>query len=260
MKTLTRIWNVRYFWMHLALSDLRAKFRRSYFGILWAILNPLLLTLLMTFVMSTIFNVPPGDYAPYVFSGLIIWDVIVSSSITGCTTFVNAEGYIKQYPHPLMIYPIRNVLVAIIHFGFGFIGLFLWILFVKPENLNWTFFWCIPGMIVLALIALPLATICGILNTKFRDFAQLVVLIFQAIWYISPIFISVEALQASRHLAGLVNYNPVYHILNIIRAPILHGQSPVAENFIYAGGVIIIFWLIAFVMLRRNERTLIFYL
>lgn len=254
------VWNIRHFWWHLALSDLRTKFRRSYLGLLWSILNPLLLTVLITLVMSVVFNTPPGNYALYVFSGLIIWDVIVSSAMMGCSAFTNAEGYIKQYPHPLIIYAIRNVVVAILHFGLGLIGLTIWLLLVKPGNYGWVTLWCIPGTLILALISLPLATLCGIINTKFRDFSQMVVLIFQAVWYISPIFISVDVLRNSRHLSGLVDHNPIYHILNIIRAPILYGQSPELINFIYASFVIIILWIVAALVLRKNEKTLIFYL
>ena len=257
---LSDVWLSRYFWWHLALADLRTKFRRSSLGILWAILNPLMLTILMTIVMSFVFKRSPGAYAPYVFSGLIIWDVVFSSAMMGCSTFINAEGYIKQYRHALIIYTIRNVTVAALHFCFGFIGLAVWILLTQPQNYGWVTLWVIPGLFLLILLSLPVATLCAIINTKFRDFSQLVGLIFQAIWYVSPIFIDAHTLLQSKKLYVLVEYNPVYHLLNLIRAPMLHGQAPTLVDFLYVFASIIILWLFAINSLIKNERNIIFYL
>ena len=73
------LFDARYFWGHLALADLRSKYRRSHIGILWAMLQPLAFTLLLSFVMGRIFKTPVLDYIPYVFSGLIIWEFITAS-------------------------------------------------------------------------------------------------------------------------------------------------------------------------------------
>jgi lipopolysaccharide transport system permease protein len=108
------IWAARYFWVHLALSDLRSRWRRSFFGILWTIIQPLALTLLIAIVFGKIFHTDIADYAPYILSGMIVWDFITASAVGGSLTFVQADAYIKQCRHPLAIYSLRTVLTNLI--------------------------------------------------------------------------------------------------------------------------------------------------
>lgn len=108
-----KIWRSRFFWIHLVFSDLRSRWRRSFFGMAWAIIQPLGLTLLMSFVFSKLFHSDIGTYAPYIFSGVIIWDYILTSVTGGALSFVQAEAYIKQCRHPLAIYTLRTVLVGL---------------------------------------------------------------------------------------------------------------------------------------------------
>ncbi len=251
------IWASRYFWTHLALSDLRARFRRSKLGILWAILNPLLLTLLLSFVMGTLFHHSIGSYAPYVFSGIIIWTLIVDSGVQGCHSLIVAEGYIKQFSHPAIIYPLRTVLINMFMFGFGFMGLFIWVLLWRPSNLNISLISLIPTFILYFLAAWPLAIITGFINSQFRDFVQVLVLVFQALWYTSPVFISAETF-VNAHLGFLVHYNPIYHVLNLVRAPMLYGRMPTLIDYSAIIIVAMIFWIVAIIRIKHYEDNIIF--
>ncbi|MDF1653901.1 MAG: ABC transporter permease [Coxiellaceae bacterium] len=254
------VWAARYFWLHLALSDIRSRFRRSYLGIAWAILTPLLFTLLLTSVMSFIFKAQPLSYAIYVFSGLVIWEVITSCATNGCDEFLKAESYIKQFKQPMLIYPIRTAMVSIIYMLFGFIGLICWQLFIAPAHLLMMALFFIPSTIMLFFVALPVAIMSGIANTKFRDFFQMQTLAFQAMWYASPIFISADVLLKSKHLYVLVAYNPIYHLLQLYRAPLLNGQAPTLHNFLFVLGAGAILWFFAIRSLIKNENMLIHYL
>ncbi|EKD77216.1 MAG: hypothetical protein ACD_42C00438G0004 [uncultured bacterium] len=257
---LQRIWSARYFWWHLALSDIRARFRRSYLGIAWAVLTPLLLTAILTLVMSFIFKSQAISYAPYVYSGLIVWEVITSSGNDGCDAFFKASSYIKQFKHPMIIYSIRTVLVSMIYMMYALIGLAAWMLLKQPFHLLVTLVWIVPALCMLFFIALPVCIVCGITNTQFRDFARLLVLIFQMVWYVSPIFISDKLLMKSKHLHVLVTYNPIYHLLELFRAPILYGHAPMIIDFAYVIVAGLIFWAWAIRLLIKNENTLIHYL
>lgn len=255
----SKIWASRYFWWHLTLADLRAKFRRSFFGMAWSVFNPLFLTLLLTFVMGTVFHIPIADYAPYIFSGVIIWEYIISSAMTGCSALINAEGYIKQFRHPLAIYPLRSTLACLINFLLGFIGLLCWVAFWKPGNFGWTTFIIILAIPIYLFISWPLAIMTSFINTKFRDFSQLIVIVFQALWYTSPVFFQ-PTMFSHNHLKFLLVYNPIYHILNLVRAPLLYNRLPSGQDFIFTLGTALLLWLIAMCTICRQEKNMIFYL
>ena len=78
-----RIWKTRYFWSHLARCELKSRFRRSKLGLLWTVFQPLILTLIMAFVFSTIFQQTLGDYAVYILSGIVVWDLMTGSVEAG---------------------------------------------------------------------------------------------------------------------------------------------------------------------------------
>lgn len=253
------MWKARYFWFHLAMADIRAKYRRSALGILWAVLFPLGLTLLLSVVMGSIFKTPIASYAPYVYSGIVVWEFVTGCAIAGCTAIINAEIYIKQYAHPLAIYPLRYALATLINFGFAFIGMVLWILFWQPSNINLSWVTLPLSTILLFMVGWPAAIITSFVNTVFRDFQQLATLGLQAVWYISPVFIDEKVFQNSQ-LSFLVHYNPVYHLLNLFRAPLLRGEFPQMANVTWVVGTIMALWLMAIALIRHRERRLIFYL
>ncbi len=245
--------------MHLALSDLRAKYRRSFLGITWAILHPLCLTLLLGFVMSRVFNSPLADYAPYIFSGLIFWEFVVSSSVTGSYAFINAEGYIRQFAHPLAIYSLRTTIVSFINLSFATIGLLIWIFAWKPENCNASWISLPFSFLLLFMIGWPLSTITALITIRFRDFSQMVTLLLQALWYVSPVFFLPSMFENGR-IKWILDYNPVYHLLCLFRAPLLHGELPLFINYVYSLGTALILGIAAVFFLKASEKKVIFYL
>lgn len=256
---LKKIYKSRYFWTHLSFADLRSKYRRSALGLFWSILQPLGLTLLLSFVMGKLFNSPITDYAPYVFSGIIIWDYIVGSAVAGCNSLINAEGYIKQVSHPLAIYPLRSALSLLINFLLAFVGFSIWVLLWKPENFGFIWLHLIPAIAILFAIGLTFGTITAFINTKFRDFQQMLMLILQAVWYVSPIFFEPKLFK-SADAAYLLELNPIYHILNLFREPMLHGVAPSLNDYLYSIGSIVFLGLIAIWYIKKDEKKIIFYL
>ena len=110
MVYLRGVWAARYFWAHLARSDLRSRWRRSYLGIFWSLLQPLGTTLLLAYVFSHLFHTDITQLAVHILSGMIVWEFIMATSVGGALSFVQADAYIKQYRHPLAIYSLRTVL------------------------------------------------------------------------------------------------------------------------------------------------------
>jgi lipopolysaccharide transport system permease protein len=256
---LKKIYKSRHFWIHLSFADLRAKYRRSTLGLFWSILQPLGLTLLLSFVMGKLFNSPIVDYAPYIFSGLILWEFVVNSAISGSNAFINAEGYIKQISHPLAIYSLRSSLSVLINLMLAFVGFILWVLIWKPENFGYSWLHLIPAFIILFGIGVSFGTITGFINTKFRDFQQMLVLILQAVWYVSPIFFEPKLFHSVK-AEYLIEWNPVYHILNLFRAPMLYGFSPTFNDYVFSLGTMFFLFLVAIYYIAKDEKKIIFYL
>src|SRR5712691_5286172 len=105
---LAEIWRCRYFWLTLVKVDLRTRYRRSILGMGWSLLHPIAMTTILCIVFSTIFKRDVLDYAPFLLAGLATWNYVLSSALSGCQCFFQGESYIRQYPAPFAIYPLRT--------------------------------------------------------------------------------------------------------------------------------------------------------
>lgn len=253
------IYKSRYFWWHLSIADLRAKYQRTSLGLLWSIIQPLAMTLLYAFVLTSIFKQPIKETLLYVYSGFITWDLIVFASVSGSTAFLNAAPYMKQFAHPISIYPLRSSLVGLINFGLAFLGFICWTIIWQPENISITWISLPLSIFLLLLIIWPLAIICSVIGTIYRDFSQMIILLLQALWFVSPVFFSPKVF-VNGGIGFLVYYNPIYHLLELIRDPFLIGEYP---NISHYGVTILlmgILWSIACIVLLKFERKIIFYI
>lgn len=254
-----RVWAARYFWLHLVGADLRAKYRRSSLGLLWSVIHPLALTALLSLVMSRVFGSSIVEYAPFVFSGLIFWEFLSSTVMTGCNAFINAEGYIRQFPQPLLIYSLRSTLASLTNFALGMTGLIIWIVVWRPQN---------TGIALLSLpfilasyfvMAWPLATLTAFYGTRFRDLPQFLVIALQAVWYVSPVFFEPKLFR-NAGVGFLVDWNPIYYLLQIVRAPLIDGVLPSATTWLCLIACVSLAAVWALDQARTSERSLVLYL
>ncbi|MFH1152915.1 MAG: ABC transporter permease [Pseudomonadota bacterium] len=251
--------SVRYFWMHLVIADLRASWRNSYLGILWPILQPLAMTFLVAFVLGSMFHVPVREYAPYIFSGTLVWEFILKTAIGGSLAYVQAEPYIKQFRHPLAIYTLRTSLFHIAVMMLGFAGLVIWSLVVLPENFGLPWLAILLLFPVLLFSGWALASIFSYTGVIYRDLPHALGIVFQAVWFVSPVYFLPGQFRDGG-VGWLVDYNPIYHVLQLIRAPLLNGQWPIAENLVFSLATVVVLCLGAIFVGYRQEPKVIFYL
>jgi lipopolysaccharide transport system permease protein len=253
------VWAARYFWLHLAFADLRLRWRRSFFGILWSVIQPLGFTALVALVFSRIMKTDIAEYAPYILSGMISWEFLTGSAAGGASAFLQADAYIRQCRHPLAIYTLRNVISGLIVYLVASTALVAWVLIIMPGNFGWCWLAALTIYPIAAAIAWPLATFLAYLGARFRDIPHMLGLLFQALWFISPVYFEASMFRAG-HLDPLVDYNPVYHLLELVRAPLLHGHWPSATNYLFCFGTIAALTLLAMATGYRAERRVILYL
>ena len=251
-------WKYRHFWVHLAFSDLRARFRRSYLGLFWLTLQPLLLTSIMSIVFIIVLKQSFRDYSVYLFSGLIIWDFVTGCFQIGSGSFLAAEGYIRQVRLPMIIYPLKAVLYCSIIFSFALIGFVIYSAIIRHDIFTWHWIYLLPFYASMVIFGAPLSIISAITNIKFRDFQQSINIFLQMLTYVSPIMFTKPYFDHPG-LKQWTAINPIAVLLDLFRDPMIYAQSPTLLSY----AVIILWsaalWALAIWMLVRNERKIVFY-
>jgi ABC-type polysaccharide/polyol phosphate export permease len=256
---LRSVWGRRYFWLALVQMDLRLRYRGSVLGMGWSLLQPVAMTTILCLVFHKLFHAHVADYAPFLLAGLTCWNFILNTSIQGCQAFFQAETYIRQYPTPLAVYPLRTVL------GWGFHFLVALAVVVVLS-------WClrgfgnlsalpclVPAVALLLVFGWSLAVLGAVANTYFPDTQHLAEIAFQILFYLTPIMYPPRMLHDHR-LGWLARYNPLVVFLELIRTPVLAGRAPAAGSFLVAGLTAATAAVAAGFMLRQLERRIIFQL
>jgi lipopolysaccharide transport system permease protein len=255
------LWRCRYFWLSLVWQDLRARYRGSALGMGWSLLQPIAMTTIFTMIFCRIFGREPGWYAPYVMTGLACWGFIVNCATTGCTAFIVGESYIRHFPAPMAIYPLRVVLGLAFHMVLA-LGLAQCLAAWNLGVFHPLAFLCLfPSVLLMILFGWALATLTGLLTVYFRDTKQITEVSFQAFFYVTPVFYDEGMLTGTgSKLAFIMELNPFVPLLKMLRGPIMHGGIPHMLDFAKAAAVTMVLVLAASYALSRLEKRLIFHL
>jgi ABC-type polysaccharide/polyol phosphate export permease len=255
---LAAMWRCRFFWLSLVKNDLRTRYRRSMLGMGWSLLQPIAMTVILCAVFTTIFNENIASFAPYLLAGMALWNYVLAVAVQGCMSLLQGEPYIRQYPAPMAIYPLRTTLGAMIHFLIA-LGLVL----ALDALLNGGFsqplalLSLVPSLVLLVLLGWSAATVAGFANVYFRDTQHLSEVGFQILFYATPIFYRPLMLH-QRGLGWMVNYNPIASFLELIRKPILENSVPAVHDFKLAGLTVLVAATLAVFSLVKLQRKVIF--
>jgi ABC-type polysaccharide/polyol phosphate export permease len=263
LRQLAAIWKYRHFWSSLVVMDLRTRYRRSILGIGWSLMNPILMTIVFCVVFGAWFNNPNWRYyGPYFLSGMVIFGFVRDSAMTGCTTFFRNEPYIRQCPLPLAIYTLRTVLGAAIHFLIAIAIVMVAVAVLTPSQWLQTVshLWVVvPSLVLLFVFCWSISVLSSFLTVYFQDTQQLLEVLFQVFFFLTPIMYPHQML-VDRGLNILLQINPVVTFFEMIRQPILTGQLPTLWCLTKACIVVTFFGGLAIGTIAWLERRLIFHL
>ena len=212
----------------LGWQDIRQIYRRSSLGQLWITLGMAITIASVGVVFGQILNLPARDYLPFLASGIVLWNFLSNTIIDGSNAFIYAESLIKQLPVPKVAFIFRAVAKNLFTLAHNILLVPLTIvLFGAPINFAMLVF---PiGLLIATLTVACVITPIAIFSARFRDLPPIVSSVMGVAFYITPVLWKPESLSSeSAHL--LLGLNPIYHLLQIMRLPLL-GKLPTVENW-----------------------------
>jgi homopolymeric O-antigen transport system permease protein len=222
---LKSIWSTRFFLLSLVKYDLNTRYRRSVLGIGWSLLQPIGMTIVLCTVFHRLFGLDIREFGPFLLAGLAFWGFFTNAVGMGCQCFFQAEAYMRQYPAPPAIYPLRATLSSMFHLfmALGIVLILTWMM--KGFGNLPALLTLIPTLVLLLAFGWSVATLAALANTHFPDSQHLIDLALQALFYVTPILYPPEILQ-SKGLGWLISLNPIASLLELIRQPVLYGVLP----------------------------------
>lgn len=243
----------RELWLSLGWQDIKQRYRRSTLGPLWITIATGVMATALGFLYSILFQIPLADFLPHVTVGLIMWGFISGCIKEGSEVFIANEGLIKQLPSALSVHVYRLVWRQ---FLFLLHNLVIWVvlMIVFPRPLGWELLLSVLGLAVLMINGVWVSMLFGILATRFRDIAPLLDSMVQLLFYMTPIVWTTQTLYEQggqiADRARIAELNPLYHYLEIVRAPML-GQPVAAYHWWIVLACTAVGLTLAFLALRK---------
>jgi len=214
----------------LVKRDFKAKYKRSFLGIVWTILNPLLLMLVLTIVFSHIFRFDIKNFPVYLLSGQLIFAFFSESTTLSMNSILGAGSLIKKINLPKYIFPISRALSSLVNLMLSFIALIL-VMLITRAPFHWTILLAPIPIIFTFLFSLGVGLIMSAAIVFFRDMMYLYNIFLTALTYFTPIFYPISIIPDKYRF--LISLNPMYHYVEYFRTVAIYGGLPTSwQNII----------------------------
>ncbi len=230
----------------LVVRDIKIRYRKSFLGLLWTLLNPLLMMLVLTAVFSFMFGAVIENYPIYYMSGFIMFNFFSESTNMGLTSIYGNSSLIKKIYIPKYLFPTSKVLSCMVNFAFSFVAMLIVMLITQAPFYPTLFLMIIP-IFYMFIFALGCTLFLSAVTVFFRDIAHFYGVFMMAWMYLTPLFYPLAQLPPV--LQSLMRFNPMYQYVNYSRMLVLEGVVPgLKENLICfsIGAVALIVGIIVF--------------
>jgi ABC-type polysaccharide/polyol phosphate export permease len=241
----------------LGWQDILQRYRRSRLGPFWITIAMAVMIGAIGFVFGQIFQTNMGEFFPHLAVGLIFWGFIVTTLNESCNGFIEAEGIIKQLPIPLFVHILRVIWrndIVLLH---NLVILPL-VFLIIGKGIGWIALLSFVGFILVLLNLMWISLLVSILSTRYRDFPQIVASALQVMFYLTPIM-WMPAMLPEWVKGYLLGYNPFYHLLELVRAPLL-GSPPSALSWIFCLVMLCVGWFTVLLVYGRVKLRIAYWL
>lgn len=241
----------------LVSKDFKLKYRRSFLGVLWSLLNPLLMMIVLSAVFSYMFRFSIEHYPVYLILGQTLFTLMNDSTTMGMNSIIEAAPLLKKIRVEKIIFPIEKVLFALVNFAVSLIAVVIVILFFQITPTASMLL--LPILLFyLLLFCIGLSLLLSSLAVFFRDMLHLWGVITTAWMYATPILYPLSLLPDFLQQAMVAN--PMYQYVSYFRDIMMNGIIPSVEANLVCLFMGIVTFLVGLVVFKKTQRKFILYI
>ena len=237
--------------------DIKLKYRRSVVGLLWSILNPLLMMVVITAVFQNLFRFEIENFAVYYLTGWVVYNFVTEATSGAMTSIISSSALIRKVYIPKYIFPMQKCVFSFVNMLFSLVALFV-VMLVLQVKITWCVL-LIPIPLVLALVfAIGLGMILSTVAVFFRDMIHLYG-VFTMVWmYLTPIIYPEEILVGV--MQTIMKLNPLYYYVDYFRQLTLYGTLPQTENLLIMVFCSIVSFLLGVAVFKKKQDRFILFI
>lgn len=244
-------------------KDFKLKYRRSVLGIVWSVLNPLLMMIVMSLVFSFFLRFADIPHYPlYLIIGNIVWSVMNDSTSFSLRAIIDAAPLLKKVRVNKYVFPVEKVLFALVNFAFSLVAVVLVMVWegVMP---TWRLLLVPVCLFLLMLFCIGLSLILSALCVFFRDIIHLWSVLLTAWMYATPIFWPSDFIDEKVPFAAVrfvMHYNPMYRFISFMRDIFIYDRLPTRGTVMVCVISALVVLVIGVVVFRKTQKKFILYI
>ncbi len=238
----------------LVSRDVKIKYRRSVLGVLWTLLNPLLMMIVLSVVFSNLFKFDIENFPLYLLSGQIIFNFYNDATSSAMSAIIGNAALIKKVYVPKYLFVISRVFSSFINLMASFTALLLVMVATRAE-LHWTVVLSVIPLALLVFLSLGIGLVLATFTVKFRDIMHLYSVFVTALMYLTPVIYPMSILPV--WLNKIVMLNPLTNILMMFRNVMLNDTLFSFDSLAVAVVETIFFMVLGLYVFYKNQDQFI---
>ncbi len=231
VEELDAAWSYRDLLLQLIGRDIKIRYKRSVLGIVWTMLNPLMMMVVLTLVFSHLFRFELAHYPVYLLSGTLIWTFIAQGSTGAMSQLQWGSSLLAKIYLPRTIFALSAIGTQAVNLVIATVPLLaLTVLLGIPVTP--ALLWLPVPMVLAAAFALGTGLLLSSVAVAFRDVIDMYQIVLSAWYFLTPVMYPRSILPPEYN--WLVDLNPVYYLVESFRYPIYLGSAPPLEMLVPA--------------------------
>ncbi|MEK5478183.1 ABC transporter permease [Paenibacillus sp. FSL R5-0407] len=238
-------------------NDIQLKYRNSFLGILWSILNPLLFMMVLTLIFSELFSSSIEYFPIYVLSGRLIYSCFSETTNFAMQSIVSNSSLIKKIYVPKYFFPLTRVCSSFINSLLSMISI-IPVMLLSGLNFSWVNLYIIFPLFYLLLISIGIGLILSTIFVFFRDLQHIYSLVLVIVMYTSAIFYPADIIP--ERFMPLIQLNPIFSIVEMFRNSLIYNIVPSLNSHLFCLAYSVVLIIAGLVIFYKKQDKFIFYL
>lgn len=248
----------------LVTKDFKLRYRRSVLGVIWSVLNPLLMMIIMSFVFQYVFK--SGDvvnYPLYLIVGNITFQLMSEATNGGLNSIISAASLLKKVKIDRWVFPVQKVFSAVVNFLFSLIAVAVVMAFFRIAP-TVHMVWMLYAVATLMVFCIGIGMLIGALAVFFRDMLHLWSVLLTAWTYLTPVFWSLKLLtdnpDVPSFVINVVKINPMFNYIEVMRSAIVYQSTPSHMCLLLCAVWAVVALIAGIAVFRKTEHKFILYI
>ena len=245
------LYNYREFLKTSIRKEFRGKYKKSFLGVLWSFINPLLQLLVYALVFPFIMRVQVENYTMFLVVALIPWNFFNSTVCQSTSTIIASSGIIKKVYFPRAILPISNVTSNLFNFLISCIIIVI-ALFISGIGIRSSILILPFVLLIQYILSLAISFILSSITVYIRDLEYFVNVLMMLWFYVTPVVYSIDMIP--KKFQFLFQLNPMTQIITAYREILYYKQVPDILNLIILFVLCLALLVVGYLIFNKCEK------